>query len=118
MVGTDCDIGYLHRGVEKLAEHREYFQALTLTDRMDYIAAVSNNLGYVETVEKLLDVTAPPRTQYIRTLLTELNRIASHLLWLATHALDIGAMWPQLPRRHLPVGKPAEYPPGSDTRLR
>jgi NADH-quinone oxidoreductase subunit D len=92
VVGSDCDIGYLHRGVEKLAEHREYFQALTLTDRMDYIAAVSNNLGYVETVEKLLGVEAPPRAHYVRTMMTELNRIASHLLWLATHAIDIGAM--------------------------
>lgn len=92
VVGADCDIGYLHRGVEKLAEHREYYQALTLTDRMDYVAAVSNNLGYVETVEKLIGVKAPPRAQYVRMLLTEFNRISSHLLWLATHALDIGAM--------------------------
>src|SRR6188768_3061372 len=64
VVGCDCDIGYLHRGVEKLAEHRQYFQALTLTDRMDYVAAVSNNLGYVEAMEKLLGVTAPPRAQW------------------------------------------------------
>ena len=92
VVGCDCDIGYLHRGVEKLAEQREYYQALTLTDRMDYVTAVSNNLGYVETVEKLLGVVAPPRARWIRTLLTEFNRLSSHLLWLATHALDIGAM--------------------------
>ena len=92
VVDADCDIGYLHRGVEKLAEHREYFQALTLTDRMDYVAAVYNNLGYVETVEKLLGVKAPPRAQWVRTMLAEFSRLSSHLLWLATHALDIGAM--------------------------
>ena len=92
VVGCDCDIGYLHRGVEKLAEQREYFQALTLTDRMDYVAAVYNNLGYIETVEKLLGVKAPPRAQWIRTMLAEFSRISSHLLWLGTHALDIGAM--------------------------
>ena len=92
VVSADSDIGYLHRGVEKLAEQREYFQALTLTDRMDYIAAVSNNLGYIETVEKLLGAVAPPRARYVRTLMAELNRLSSHLLWLATHALDIGAM--------------------------
>ena len=74
VVDADCDIGYLHRGVEKLAEHREYFQALTLTDRMDYIAAVSSNLGYVEAVEKLLAIKAPPRAQWVRMMLTELNR--------------------------------------------
>src|SRR5437764_4548655 len=69
VVDADCDIGYLHRGVEKLAEHREYFQALTLTDRMDYIAAVSSNLGYVEAVEKLLAIKAPPRAQWVRMML-------------------------------------------------
>jgi NADH-quinone oxidoreductase subunit D len=92
VVDADCDIGYLHRGVEKLAEQREYFQALTLTDRTDYVAAVSNNLGYVETVEKLLGIQAPPRAQWVRMLLAEYARLSSHLLWLATHALDIGAM--------------------------
>jgi NADH-quinone oxidoreductase subunit D len=92
VVGADCDIGYLHRGVEKLAERREYFQALTLTDRTDYVAAIYNNLGYVETVEKLLGIEAPPRARWVRTLLGELSRISSHLLWLATHGHDIGAM--------------------------
>ena len=82
VVDVDCDIGYLHRGVEKLAEHREYYQALTLTDRTDYITAPYNNLGYVEAVEKLLAVSAPPRARYVRTLIGEFSRLSSHLLWL------------------------------------
>lgn len=86
------DIGYLHRGVEKLCEYKTYHQCIPLTDRLDYLAPMSNNLGYVLAVEKLLGVEVPPRSQYLRALLTELTRISSHLLWLATHALDIGAM--------------------------
>src|SRR6186997_2595381 len=89
---AECVIGYLHRGVEKLGENQTWGQWVPTLDRMDYIAAVSNCLGYCETVEKLMGVTAPPRAQYIRTIMTELNRISSHLLWLGTHALDIGAM--------------------------
>ncbi|MCP5007306.1 MAG: NADH dehydrogenase (quinone) subunit D [Planctomycetes bacterium] len=85
-------IGYLHRGVEKLAEHKTYHQFITLTDRLDYLAPLSNNLGYVLAVEKLLGLEVPKRAQYIRVLLCELTRISSHLLWFATHALDIGAM--------------------------
>lgn len=85
-------IGYLHRGVEKLAEYKTYHQFITLTDRLDYLAPLSNNLGYVLAVEKLLNIEAPKRSQYIRIILCELTRISSHLLWLATHALDIGAM--------------------------
>ena len=85
-------IGFLHRGVEKLAEHKTYHQFITLTDRLDYLAPLSNNLGYVLAVEKLLKIEAPKRSQYIRIILCELTRIQSHLLWLATHALDIGAM--------------------------
>ena len=92
ILGADCVIGYLHRGVEKIAEHRTYTQFAPYVDRMDYVAAVSNGLGYCEAVEKLLNVEAPPRARYVRTILTELNRIASHLLWLGTHALDIGAI--------------------------
>jgi NADH-quinone oxidoreductase subunit D len=90
----DCDvvIGYLHRGIEKLCEHRDWAQIVLLTDRMDYVAAASNNLGYCETVEKLMGLEVPRRAQYIRTILAELQRIASHLLWLGTHAMDIGAM--------------------------
>ncbi len=94
VLGTDCIIGYLHRGVEKIAENRTYAQFNPYVDRMDYVAAVSNGLGYCLAIEKLLNVEAPPRAQCIRVILTELNRIASHLLWLGTHALDIGAITP------------------------
>jgi NADH-quinone oxidoreductase subunit D len=85
-------IGYLHRGVEKLCEHRTYPMIEPLTDRLDYVAAISENLGWCGAVEALLGVTPPPRAQYIRVVLAELQRIASHLLWLGTHALDLGAM--------------------------
>lgn len=94
VLGTECVIGYLHRGVEKIAENRTYTMFNPYVDRMDYVAAVSNGLGYCEAVEKLLNVEAPPRADYIRVILTELNRIASHQLWLGTHALDIGAITP------------------------
>ncbi len=94
VLGTECVIGYLHRGVEKIAENRTYAMFNPYVDRMDYVAAVSNGLGYCLAVEKLLNVEAPPRAAYIRVILTELNRIASHQLWLGTHALDIGAMTP------------------------
>lgn len=92
--GAECIIGYLHRGVEKIAEHRTYTMFNPYVDRMDYVAAVSNGLGYCEAVEKLLNIEAPPRANYIRVILTELNRLASHMLWLGTHALDIGAITP------------------------
>ena len=94
VLGLECVIGYLHRGVEKIAENRTYAMFNPYVDRMDYVAAVSNGLGYCEAVEKLLNIEAPPRANYIRVILTELNRIASHQLWLGTHALDIGAMTP------------------------
>ena len=94
VLGTECVIGYLHRGVEKIAEHRTYTMFNPYVDRMDYVAAVSNGLGYCEAVEKLMNVQAPPRANYIRVILTELNRLASHMLWLGTHALDIGAITP------------------------
>ena len=94
VLGTDCVIGYLHRGVEKLGENRTYQQFAPYVNRMDYVASVSNGLGYCLAVEKLLGVEAPPRAQVVRVILTELNRIASHLIWLGTHALDIGAITP------------------------
>ncbi len=86
------DIGYLHRGVEKLSEYRTYHQVLPLTDRLDYLAPMSNNLGYILAVEKLLNIDVPERAQTIRIIMTELTRLQSHLVWLACHALDIGAM--------------------------
>ena len=92
VVAADVVIGYLHRGIEKLSEHRDWQQIVLLTDRMDYVAAASNNLGYCETVEKLMSLEVPRRAQYIRTILAELQRIASHCLWLGTHAMDMGAM--------------------------
>ncbi len=87
-------IGFLHRGIEKLSEHRTYHQTIPLTDRLDYLAPMSNNLGYVLAVEKLLGITdeIPERVQRIRVIMTELTRLKSHLVWLACHALDIGAM--------------------------
>ncbi|HYV74987.1 MAG TPA: NADH-quinone oxidoreductase subunit D [Candidatus Binatia bacterium] len=94
VLGTECVIGYLHRGVEKIGENRTYAMFNPYVDRMDYVAAVSNGLGYCETVEKLLSVEAPARAQYIRVIMTELCRIASHQVWLGTHALDIGALTP------------------------
>jgi len=94
IVGSECIIGYLHRGVEKIAEHRTYQQFAPYVDRMDYVAAVSNGLGYCEAIEKLMGVEAPPRARVVRTILTELQRIASHEVWLGTHALDIGALTP------------------------
>ena len=92
IVKSEPHIGYLHRGIEKLSESMTYPQALTLTDRLDYTSALSNNLAYCLAVEKLLDISIPKRAQYLRVLMAELQRIASHLLWVATHALDLGAM--------------------------
>ena len=94
ILGTECVLGYLHRGVEKIAENRTYQQFAPYVDRMDYVAAVSNGLGYCEAIEKLLNIEAPPRARFVRTALTELNRISSHLLWLGTHAIDLGAITP------------------------
>src|SRR6202162_5330512 len=92
IVKADVDIGYLHTGIEKTAEALTYSQAITITDRMDYLAPLSNNLAYCLAVEKLLGLEVPKRAQYIRVLLTELTRIGSHLVWLGTHAIDLGAM--------------------------
>src|SRR5579862_2549540 len=85
-------IGYLHTGIEKSCESKTYSQAITLTDRIDYLAPLSNNLCYCLAAEKLIGLEVPKRAQYVRVLLTELTRIASHLVWLGTHAIDMGAM--------------------------
>src|SRR5256886_7892782 len=86
------DIGYLHTGMEKLFEYRKYQQGIVITDRMDYLNPLGNNLAYVMAVEKLLQIEIPERAQVIRVLTCELQRIASHLGWLGPPSLDIGAM--------------------------
>src|ERR1700732_425241 len=85
-------IGYLHTGIEKNMEAKTYSQAITMTDRIDYLAPLSNNLCYCLAVEKLLGIEIPPMAQWTRVMLTELTRLNSHLVWLGTHAIDIGAM--------------------------
>lgn len=92
VVNVAPDVGYLHTGIEKTMESKTYQKAVVLTDRMDYLAPLSNNLCYALAVEKLLDVEIPERAQIARVLLTELQRISSHLVWLGTHALDLAAM--------------------------
>ena len=86
------DIGYLHTGIEKTCEAKFYQQVVPLTDRIDYLCPMTNNLAYCLAIEKLLQLEIPPRAQYVRVLLNELTRMNSHLVWLGTHALDIGAM--------------------------
>jgi NADH-quinone oxidoreductase subunit D len=86
------DLGYLHTGIEKSCEDKTYSQVITLTDRMDYLNPLGNNLVYCLAVEKLLGLEPPKRAQYIRVMMVELQRISSHLVWLGTHALDMGAM--------------------------
>jgi|SRR3990172_1082641 len=85
-------LGYLHRGVEKLSEGKTYYQIITLTDRLDYVCAMTNNYAYVRAVEKLLPLKIPERGEYVRTIVAEMQRIAGHLFWLGTQSLDIGAM--------------------------
>jgi NADH-quinone oxidoreductase subunit D len=92
VVSAVPDLGYLHTGIEKSCEDKTYSQAITLTDRIDYLNPLGNNLVYCLAVEKLLDLQVPKRAQYIRVMLVELQRISSHLVWLGTHALDMGAM--------------------------
>jgi NADH-quinone oxidoreductase subunit D len=86
------DIGFLHTGIEKNMEAKTYQKAEVMTDRLDYLSTVTNNLAYCMAVEKLVDLDVPPRAQTLRVLLTELQRIASHLVWIGTHALDLAAM--------------------------
>jgi len=92
VVSAIPDLGYLHTGIEKSCEDKTYSQAITLTDRIDYLNPLGNNLVYCLAVEKLLGLEVPKRAQYIRVMLVELQRISSHLVWLGTHALDMGAM--------------------------
>jgi NADH-quinone oxidoreductase subunit D len=92
VVKATPDIGYLHTGIEKSAESKFYQQVVTLTDRIDYLCPLTNNLCYCLAVEKLLGLEIPRRAQWVRVLLNELSRLNSHLVWLGTHALDIGAM--------------------------
>jgi len=86
------DIGYLHTGIEKTCEAKFYQQVVPMTDRIDYLCPMTNNLTYCLAVEKLLGLEIPPRAQWLRVMLNELTRINSHLVWLGTHAMDIGAM--------------------------
>lgn len=92
IVNSECIIGYLHTGMEKEAEYLQYHKCIPMTDRMDYLSANNNNLAFVLPVEKILGIEIPPRGQYLRILLCELSRVASHLVWLGTHLLDLGGM--------------------------
>ena len=92
IVKATPDLGYLHRGVEKLCEGLAYMQIIPHTDRLDYVCAMANNYAYVRAVEKLLGISIPERAEYIRTIVAEMQRIVGHLFWLGTQALDIGAM--------------------------
>src|SRR3972149_4422267 len=92
VVGCVPELGYLHRGYEKLAENSTYHEFIPHTDRLDYLSPLSNNTAYALAVEKLLGIEAPPRAQYIRVLISELARISSHLLWMGTMGMDVGAL--------------------------
>ncbi len=134
------DIGYLHTAIEKTAEAKSYFKSLVLTDRMDYLAPLCNNLGYSLAVEKLLNIDVPPKAQAARVVLAELQRIASHLVWLGSSAIDLGAQSVflycfrerevildifelcsgvrMMTSYIMPGGLQAELPPGFDARVR
>ncbi|HEY4612650.1 MAG TPA: NADH-quinone oxidoreductase subunit D, partial [Bacteroidota bacterium] len=92
VIGCVPELGYLHRGYEKLAENCTFHEFIPHTDRLDYLSPLSNNTAYVLAVEKLIGIEAPPRAQYLRTVISELARISSHLLWLGTQAMDVGAL--------------------------
>ena len=92
IINANPIIGYLHTGIEKNMEFEKYTQAITMTDRMDYLAPMSNNLVFVMAIEKLMEIEVPMKAQFVRVIMTELTRINSHLVWLGTHATDIGAM--------------------------
>ncbi|MDK2822143.1 MAG: NADH-quinone oxidoreductase subunit [Clostridia bacterium] len=91
-VGSKTHVGYLHRGIEKLMEDRTYPQVIPYTDRLDYLAGISNNLAYVQTVEKLMKIEVPERAEYIRVILAELMRIASHMVGIGIYIMDLGAV--------------------------
>ena len=92
IVRADPHIGLLHRGTEKLAEHKPFNQSIGYMDRLDYVSMMCNEHAYVMAIEKLLDIEVPERAQYIRVMYSEITRILNHLMWLAGHALDVGAM--------------------------
>ena len=94
IVRADPDIGYLHRGIEKMCEGRTYHKCMPLMNRLDYLAGEVNNFGYCLAVEKLLGIEVPKRAQYIRVIMAEFTRIASHIFWLGTSGHDLGAMTP------------------------
>jgi len=94
VVDAKPDLGYLHRGIEKLAEKRTYTQFVTLTDRTDYLSSMLDNAVYAMAVEKLMGIEVPERAEFIRVLMMELQRIASHLVFIGTYGLDIGASTP------------------------
>lgn len=94
IIACKCQIGYLHTGMEKEAESMQYHKCVVMTDRMDYLNANGNNLAHALAVEKLLGCEIPRRAQYLRVILAELSRVASHCVWLGTHGLDLGAMTP------------------------
>lgn len=96
IINAEPDVGYLHRGTEKLAENRDYSQVIHLTDRLDYLAAMNNNTGYVLAVERLMGQEVPERAEFIRVIMNELNRIASHLLFFGCYGVDMGAVTPFL----------------------
>lgn len=96
ITAAEPDVGYLHRGTEKLAENRTYAQMLVISDRWDYLSAMSNNLVWCLAVEKLLQIKPPEKADYLRVIMVELNRIASHLVFFGTYGIDIGAVTPFL----------------------
>lgn len=140
IVKCQCVIGYLHTGMEKEAEFQQYQKCVVMTDRMDYLNSNGNNLAHALAVEKLLGCEIPKRAQYLRVILAELSRIASHCVWLGTHALDLGAMTPffyifqqreyildmnemmagvrMMPSWIIPGGLRGDMPEGFDKKLR
>ncbi|MDQ6601389.1 MAG: NADH-quinone oxidoreductase subunit D, partial [Chloroflexota bacterium] len=92
VVTCQPEIGYLHTGIEKTVEEKTYWQAVTLTDRIDYLSPLNMNLAYALAVERLMEVEIPARARVVRILLSELGRLASHLVWLGTQAVDLGSL--------------------------